>query len=138
MNRNRAPIHLKPLPEPRLEILNLIDILITLVAFFMLTSTFVTEQSHQGIGVDLPRVRHDTILNNADTKLVLELHKDHQIFFQGQGIGFDRLKELFQRQAPDTVLTIRADQDCRYSWVVELLDLAAAYKLDKVALEVRK
>ena len=135
---NKTPIHLKPLPEPRLEILNLIDILITLVAFFMLTSTFVVEQAHQSIGINLPQVRHDVTLNNVDTKMTLELHKDHQLFYRGQRIDLGGLKKIFLEQTPETVLSIKADKDCCYSWVVELLDLAAGCKLDKVALEVRK
>jgi biopolymer transport protein ExbD len=135
---NKAPIQLKPLPEPRLEILNLIDILITLVAFFMLTSTFVVEQSHQNIGVNLPQARQAGKSDQAPAKLIVELDKNHQLFFKGQPVKRSALKELFQGQSPDEVLTVRADKDCRYSWVVEVLDLAAGCKLNKVALEVSK
>ena len=140
--KNKAPIQLKPLPEPRLEILNLIDILITLVAFFMLTSTFVVERSHQArardIGINLPQVRHSGKADKVDSRLVIELNKNHQTFYQGELISRFRLKELFQKQTGDTVLAIKADKDCRYSWVVDLLDLAAGCKLTKIALEVRK
>jgi biopolymer transport protein ExbD len=140
--KNKVPIHLKPLPEPRLEILNLIDILITLVAFFMLTSTFVVEQSHQArtsdLGINLPQVRHSGRADKSDERMVLELNKNHQIFYRGEPISQVQLKELFQKQAVDTVIAIKADRDCRYSWVVDLLDLAAGCKLNKIALEVRK
>ena len=135
---NKSPIHLKPLPEPRLEILNLIDILITLVAFFMLTSTFVVEQSHRNIGLNLPQVRYAGKSQQVPAKLIVELRKNHQWFVKGRPINLSKLKALFQGQSPDTVLTIRADQDCRYSWIVELLDLASGCKLSKVALVVRK
>lgn len=134
----KVPIHLKPLPEPRLEILNLIDVLITLVAFFMLASTFVADQSQRNIGINLPQVRHSGIEDKADRRLVVELNKKHQIFYRGESLNRFQLKELFQKQPGDTVFTIKADKDCRYSWVVELLDLAAGSKLTKIALEVRK
>jgi biopolymer transport protein ExbD len=135
---HKTPIHLNPLPEPRLEILNLIDILITLVAFFMLTSTFVVEQAHQSIGINLPQVSHHVTPNNVESKMTLELQKDHQLFYRGRRITLGQLKKFFQGQTSETVLIISADKDCRYSWVVELLDLAAGCKLNKVALEVRK
>jgi Biopolymer transport protein len=135
---NKLPIRLKPLPEPRLEILNLIDILITLVAFFMLTSTFVVEQSHRSIGINLPQVKYERILNKVDSRMIVKLNKNHQLFFREQQIDLDKLKELFQKQTSDMVLTVQADSDCRYSWVVEVLDLAKSCKLNKVALEVRK
>jgi biopolymer transport protein ExbD len=135
---NKTPIHLKPLPEPRLEMINLIDVLITLVAFFMLTSTFIVNQSYQNIGVDLPRVRNDATASQAASRLVIELNKEHQLFYQRQPIDLWDLKELFKRQAADTVVIIRADQDCQYSWIVELLDTAAGCRLNKLALEVRK
>jgi biopolymer transport protein ExbD len=134
----KAPIRLKPLPEPRLEILNLIDVLITLVAFFMLASTFVVDQSQRNIGINLPQVRHSGIADQADRRLVVELNKNHQIFYRGKPIDRSQLKALFQKQPGDSVFTIKADQDCRYSRVVDLLDLAAGCKLTKIALEVRK
>ena len=134
----KVPIHLKPLPEPRLEILNLIDVLITLVAFFMLASTFVADQSQRNIGINLPQVRHSGIEDKADRRLVVELNKKHQIFYRGESLNRFQLEELFQKQPGDTVFTIKADKDCRYSWVVDLLDLAAGCKLTKIALEVRK
>lgn len=134
----KVPIHLKPLPEPRLEILNLIDVLITLVAFFMLASTFVADQSQRNIGINLPQVRHSGIEDQADRRLVVELNKKHQIFYRGESLSGFQLKELLQKQSGNTVFTIKADKDCRYSWVVDLLDLAAGCKLTKIALEVRK
>jgi biopolymer transport protein ExbD len=134
----KVPILLKPLPEPRLEILNLIDILITLVAFFMLTSTFVVEQSHRDIAINLPQVRHTGKTDKVDRQLVVELNKNHQLFYRGEPMDQSQLKELFQKQPGDTVLTIKADKECRYSWVVDFLDLAAGCKLTKIALEVRK
>ena len=104
------PIKLPPLPPAKLEIINLIDVLITLIAFFMLTAVFA-KKNHR-LSVNLP----------SAPRLLL----DNELFH--------RLKECNH----DTIIVIKADRDCRYGRIVQLLDIVKSRHLTKIALEVRK
>ncbi len=132
MNKPR-PIELKPLPPPRLEILNFIDILITLIAFFMMTTIFVA--NNRQFGVNLPQVKSGAPA--AASRLVLEVAKEGQVYWNGHPIQAKELRMLLESQHPETMLVIRADRDCRYQRVVNLLDLAKAAGLGRIALEAR-
>ena len=50
----KKPLDLSKLPGPKVEIINLIDVLITLVAFFLLTTVFADQLDQ--LQVNLPQV----------------------------------------------------------------------------------
>jgi biopolymer transport protein ExbD len=132
----RLPIELKPLPPPRLEIMNLIDVLITLIAFFMMTSVFI--ENNRQFGVNLPEAGQAKAARvQPSARLVLEVTKDAAIYWNGNRMSRAELQTLFQSQPPGAVLVIKADRDCRYQTVITLLDQAKAAELTKIALEAR-
>jgi biopolymer transport protein ExbD len=129
------PIKLPPLPPPRVDVINLIDVLITLIAFFMLTSVFGQRRHQLDINLPAARQRH-TI--TASRQVVIELNKQNQIFYEGRITGTDQLEAWLSQKPPETGVIIRADRDCRYEWIIHLLDLVKNCKLSKVAFEVKK
>ncbi len=132
----RMPLTLKPLPPPRLEIMNLIDVLITLIAFFMMTSVFM--ENNRQFGVNLPEAgQAKTVTTQPPARLVLEVAKNEQIYWNGKVMAQAEIRALFQSQPQGAVLVIKADRDCRYQAVVNLLDLAKAAGVNKIALEAR-
>ncbi len=131
----RAPLELKPLPPPRLEIINLIDVLITLIAFFMMTASFVETQRQ--LGVNLPQARRSEDVAAKVSRLCLEVAADEQIYWNGKPLPRNELDAVLGAQRPGTQLTIEADRECRYQAVVTILDQARAYGLQKIALAVR-
>jgi biopolymer transport protein ExbD len=132
------PIRLPPLPPAKLEIINLIDVLITLIAFFMLTAVFA-EKSHR-LNIQLPVARHSgtTASSTAVMKIEIGIDKENQVYYEGQAIQEEQLLARLRIQNPETVVVIRADRDCRYGRVVKLLDVVKRCRLSRVALEVRQ
>ncbi len=131
----RAPLELKPMPPPRLEIINLIDVLITLIAFFMMTSSFVETQRQ--LGVNLPQARRSEAVATEVSRLRLEVAADERVYWNGQPLPRAELNAMLRAQRPETQVTIEADRECRYQAVVDILDLARTHGLQKIALAVR-
>lgn len=133
------PIKLPPLPPARLEIINLIDVLITLIAFFMLTAVFA-DKSHR-LNIKLPVAPHSgsaAATQKEVGKIEIGIDKDNRVYFQGLEIGDDELLKKLRIENRESVVIIRADRDCRYGRVVKVLDVVKGCRLSKVALEVRR
>jgi biopolymer transport protein ExbD len=132
------PIKLPPLPSAKLEIINLIDVLITLIAFFMLTSVFA-EKSHR-MNIQLPAARHSgsAAAQKEAAKIEIGIDKENRIFYEGHAIREEELPARLRIQNRETVVVIRADRNCRYGRVVKLLDVVKSCRLSKIALEVKQ
>lgn len=133
------PIQLPPLPPAKLEIINLIDVLITLIAFFMLTAVFA-EKSHR-LNIQLPVAKHSGIAatpKKEATKVEIGIDKENRVYYEGQAIQEEELLTRLRIQNRETVVVIRADRECRYGRVVKVLDMVKGCRLSKVALEVRR
>lgn len=133
---NKRPIELPPLPQPRLEMINLIDVLLTLLAFFMLTTVFAVSQGSREIKIRLPRASQGTQLAVQPHTIVLELNRKNVLFFEGRKLTRSALADLFAGVPRETAVMIRADRSCRYEWVVALLDQIKRSGLHRVGLEV--
>ena len=108
---------------PRIEIINLIDVLITLVAFSSLT--MVLPENRGQLEIELPRA--EEALPAAGVKeVVLELTDKHESSSSTASMKWGRnWPPLYGRLPQDTPLVIRADRSCRYQEIINLLDLCA-------------
>lgn len=133
------PIKLPPLPPAKLEIINLIDVLITLIAFFLLTTVFA-EKSHR-LNIKLPVASHSAsavVPEKEAAKIEIGIDKENRVYYEGNHIDDDELLKRLRIQNRESVVVIRADRDCRYGRVVKVLDVVKGCRLSKVALEVRQ
>ena len=131
----RRPISLKPLPPARVELINLIDVMITLIAFFMLTTVFAREQSR--LQIMLPQSKQAETAA-VPSKLLLEIDAESRIYVNGSLVSPAGLKKLLQQTSPDTVVAIRGDQAVTYQTLIDLLDLLKQYHFTKLSFEVKK
>ncbi len=124
-----------PLPEPKVEIINLIDVLITLIAFFMFTTVFAAKQGQMKI--QLPAAS-SSVSNKAADGFEVGLTKDNQIILSGKRMQPEELLEYLKNKCRgDELIMVKADQDCKYEWVIKLLDLIRSSGLTQVGLQVR-
>ncbi|HBK69994.1 MAG TPA: hypothetical protein DDZ91_15255 [Firmicutes bacterium] len=135
---SKKQISLRPLPQPRVEIINLIDVLITLIAFFMLTTVFA--EQHRRLELELPVVQHtESIVTLPEHDfLLLELEQSGLIYYQGSQVSVLALSEILRLEDPLTPILVRADRDCRYEAVVRIIDLLTDAGLRRLALEVKE
>ncbi|MGE5606736.1 MAG: ExbD/TolR family protein [Bacteroidota bacterium] len=131
----RGPINLKPLPPARVEIINLIDVMITLIAFFMLTTVFAQEQSR--LQIMLPQSKQAESAA-VPSQLLLEMDEESRIYVNGSIVSPAGLKRILQQTSPDTVVAIRGDQAVTYQALIDLLDLLKQYHFTKLSFEVKK
>ncbi len=132
----KRPVRMPPLPAPKVDIINLIDVLITLIAFFLFTSVFADHQ--QQLRVQLPAASH-TDADRVPARIEIILTKANEIYCDNRRIEAGWLLEHLQsKYRGDEVVQIKADRECEYEWVVDLLDTVRSSGLSRVALAVRQ
>lgn len=123
------------LPAPKVEIINLIDVLITLIAFFMFTTVFANKQGQ--IRLDLPAASKSQSVKGT-LGMEISLTKANEIFVGDKQIGLDELGEYLKTNCrTDDLITIKADRECKYEWVISLLEKVKNSGISKVGLQVR-
>jgi biopolymer transport protein ExbD len=132
----RQPIQLEPLPQAKVEIINLIDVLITLVAFFMLTTVFAQER--QELGIELPQAKQTQTVKPELPKIIIELDKENKWFVKGRPVSERELFAILKRQPAQTAVLIRADRSSRYGRMIRLMDLLKQTGLTRVGFEVKR
>ncbi|NLW47056.1 MAG: biopolymer transporter ExbD [Firmicutes bacterium] len=124
-----------PLPKPQVSIINLIDVLITLIAFFMFTTVFATKQ--QQIKVHLPSAAHGETTRVKDMIEIL-LTAENRIFIGDHQLQPGELADFLRSNyGGKEMVAILADRSCRYEWIVGLLDTVKSCGLTRVSLNVR-
>lgn len=109
--------------EPLVDVTPLIDIIFQLVIFFMVSTTFVTEQ---GIEVDLPRSSSQTILRERND-IQVKVTADGAIYVDEEAVSWEQLRSRLREQAKSGqggMVIVKADENVDYGRAVAVLDLA--------------
>ena len=111
----------------KLDITPLIDVVLQLLIFFALTSSFVF---NPGIKVDIPE--YTTAESVKATDLIITITKSNEVFYKNKYVspieGFKQLKLEFRKDAAatkDAHLIIQADVGVPFGKVVEIMLLAS-------------
>ena len=115
-----------------LDMTPLIDVVLMLVIFFMLTTTFVLAP---GIKVDLPQGRSVQRVREGDA--IVLITKEGSIYYQNEQIGLPGLQGTLRQthqQQPGMRLIIKADKQARHGRVVEVMDLAKGVGIERLAI----
>jgi len=125
--------------EGRLEITPLIDVVLLLLIFFMLTSSFVF---NPGIKVNIPEYSSVEIIKPTD--LVVTITKSNEVFFKGKYMSpiddFKQLKLEFRkaaREVEDPRLIVEADIAVPLGKVTEIMSMANEEGLNNQAIATR-
>jgi len=111
----------------------LVDVMLVLLVVFMVTAPLLTS----GLRVELPRV-NATSTPIRDSKLVVSVDKDEQIFFGEENVTANVEEVLLQnpRVQTERELYIRADKAARYGVVARVVAAARAAGVDGLNLLV--
>ena len=106
---------------------SLTDIVMLLLIFFLLTSSFVT---HFGIKVNIPKAESGTPENSQ--YITVTLTKSNRYYVGGkpvsQGLLASAIRQEYQKN-PRHVLVLRADKDARIDEAVQVMNVAQALNL---------
>ncbi len=122
---------------PQVNITSLIDVVLLLLIFFMISTTFVTQP---GIRVDLPTVSSKT-KNVAQERNTIIITADGIIY-----IGPQQVQDLVELQAvltklrqdqPGDLIIVKADEHVAHGIVVRVMDIAKTAGFSRIAIATR-
>ena len=118
--------------SPSLSITPLIDVVLLLLIFFMLSTTFVAQP---GIGVNLPKAKSTEVTSIQD--IVLVITADSRLYLDEQSVELDDLRTRLRQtlaQRPGGVLIVKADKSVAHGLVVTAMDLAKQLGIQRIAI----
>ena len=107
-----------------INVIPLIDVMLTLLMFFVLTATF---EQRARLKIALPQAS-ESAEHSADTSLIVMIDREGRYFVDNNEVlnpSLDTLKDVLQRMAGDDrsrVVTIRADAQTPHQAVVTAMD----------------
>jgi biopolymer transport protein ExbD len=115
-----------------LDLTPLIDVVLMLVIFFMLTTTFVLSP---GVQVDLPQ--GSSLQKPRESDAIITITKDGAVYFQDAQVSLETLQAVLQRaksQQPRLRVVIKADTLVQHGRVVEVMDIAKLVGIERLAI----
>ena len=112
-----------------LDIAPLVDCVFLLLLFFLLTSSFVEQQT--GFSVNLPGSSFAEALEKENSITVF-VTAQQKLFVSGQEVKLAEVKKILSSQ-PDT-LVIKADKNVRLEIITQLMDIAKANQIQDVSI----
>lgn len=106
----------KVTPEATFDLTNMIDVVLLLIIFFMLTAQFARSNEKE---MDLPREKGASGTSEGDLAVSIAIEKDGKLLLHEQAMDVDRLVQVIAGdarrlgQGVDAMeITIRADRQC--------------------------
>ena len=122
---------------PQVNITSLIDVVLLLLIFFMISTTFVTQP---GIRIDLPKA-NKTVKNIAQESNTIVISADNSIYINRQKIeDIDQLRTVLvdlKKEQGSELIIIKADENVAHGIVVSVMDLAKTSGFTRIAIATR-
>jgi len=142
-SRNRRDRH-KSSELPEINLVPMMDVLMTILTFFIIISMSLTGQ--QLLGINLPqsaaeKLKQDKEQEAPQTKLVVGLSDKGQAFIGKQNITQDALAKQvgdFLTENPDGVVMLKADRRLNFKEVADLLKTLRDIGGDRVLLAIEQ
>lgn len=120
------------LEKGRLDITPLIDVVLLLLIFFMLTSSFITPA---GLRVYLPE--SSVAEPQEKENLVIVVSRDGELYIDDASVSWEECRERLASSlagSPEMVLILKADRDARHGIVVRVMSLARELGWKRMAI----
>lgn len=114
-----------------MNLIPLIDIMLVLMIIFMVTATVL----NPSVPLDLPKTSA-SIQPQPQKAIQISVDKDAGIFWDDEPISIVQLESRMQAKAQldqEPTIRLRADKDARYETVAQILAIASAANLSKIA-----
>lgn len=122
---------------PELNLVPMMDVLMTILTFFIIVSMTLTSQ--QSVDVTLPSANTGVSEQNTPDPLVVGLNQQGQISLGTQSVTTEQLAQqmvAYLRSNPQGVVILKADSELAYQKVVKLLGTMRDIGGDRVSLAI--
>ena len=125
--------------EPAINLTPMIDVVFTLLVFFMLATTFAERE--RMLDIQLPFANAANANSAKPQELVINVLRDGSVSIDGRAVAGEQLTRVLNdaaRRGPGTLVTVRGDRHGYYNEVVHVLDECRRAGLDNVSLSTLK
>jgi biopolymer transport protein ExbD len=129
------PLKVEPLEEPYLNMTPLVDVILNLLIFFMLGTSFAKDERH--FDVELPSVSRAESLTNPPDEIVINVYKDGHVVVNEQSLSAPQLETLLteaQRRYDKQAVLIRGDGKGNYQSIMDVLSVCQKAKIHNYSL----
>ena len=117
----------------RFDLTPLIDVVLLLVIFFMLTTTFINVESR--VKINLPT--GDFASAEPSENIIVTITENNTIYFNGKLIDPLKITEnvaAWLKNSPGKVVVLEADKNVLHGKVIRVMDLIKKGGADKIAI----
>lgn len=113
--------------EPEINLTSLIDVVLLLLVFFMITTSFVRESK---IGIRLPEASSTAVIESGEEPLVISVTAQGTYMVNGRALLDARAETLeaaikmLGGETPGTRVTVSADAQASHQAVITAMDVA--------------
>ena len=115
------PLKTAPLEEPSINLTSMLDVVMLLIIFFMVSTKFAEEERQTGI--QLPSVSENFALSGQPDEIIVNVDIEGKIKVQNEDLTLDSLKTLLDAARfafPNQAVVIRGDGRCEYQTVMDV------------------
>jgi len=115
-----------------LDIAPLIDIVLLLLIFFMLTSNFIMQP---GIKITLPKAK--TSKPQKEENIIVFITEDNEIYLNERKISIDELKDTLEeklKKVQKKTVILKADEKINLGLAVQVMDIAKEAKAENLVI----
>lgn len=119
--------------EPRVAVVSLIDVVLQLVIFLLLTTTFKTGE----FSLDVAVPEADSAAPRVSDSITIEIARDGTLVLEGRQVRREEIGTFLKEKAADSRyrrVTIRADREATHGNVVDVMDLAMKSDVRSLAI----
>jgi biopolymer transport protein ExbD len=122
---------------PQINIVPMIDVIFSILAFFIVSSLFLTRS--EGLDVNLPQASTSQLQRTE--QITVTINKKGQIFLNKKSLELAQLEtEVRQLIVPKqtSIVTLKADAEVNHGTVVKVMDRLRKIKEVKLAIATQK
>ncbi|MGA1867745.1 MAG: ExbD/TolR family protein [bacterium] len=121
--------------KPEVNIVSLIDVVLLMLIFFMITTSFVAQP---GLKINLPVAKTGPV--STPDKIILTITENEQFYVDNKRVKLPELEKIFIEKAkenPKNTMVVKADEMVRHGTVVKVMDLAKTAGLNNLAIATK-
>jgi biopolymer transport protein ExbD len=132
------PLQISATEEPTLNLTPMIDVILTLVIFFMVATKFTDEE--KAMGVKVPTISSQSAVASAPEPKVVNVFADGRILLGTQAVSLDDLTQQLaaaRGQYKKLSVLVRGDQNTTHGRMTEVYDACRRAGVNEVAISVK-